>query len=538
MPPDALALMLEGLNRPEAYPYPVDAVQHIETHISHVLLAGDFAYKLKKPLNLGFLDFSTVERRRHCCEEELRLNRRLAPSLYLDIVPITGSPERPQIGGVGPVLEHAVRMRRFPQAALLDRRPLSSDLMCRLAELVADFHAAIPVAGEETDFGTPEAVLEPMLENLRQVRERAAVPENLARLDRLEAWTRQRFAELRPRIEQRRRDGFVREGHGDMHRGNIALVDDQILIFDAIEFNPYLRWIDTASEIAFLVMDLEQAGATAEAQTFLNRYLERSGDYGALAVLDVYKVYRAMVRSKVQAIRLGQPDLGSDDEAQVRALCSHYLGLAESYTRPHRPRLLIACGLSGSGKSRMSRRLREALPMIHLRSDLERKRLFGLHELARTATQVGQGIYFRHATDWTYDRLHRLAETVLSSGYDCLVDATFIARDRRERFHALARRHHAGFGILALDAPLEVLRERVKRRLASGTDASEASLDVLERQHAGRQCLSNTERCFAVHVDTSQELSLAELLASIERVLNREEGPQTSPSEQETRDYG
>ncbi|NEV61635.1 AAA family ATPase [Thiorhodococcus minor] len=541
MADDALALLLAGLKRPEAYPNPVDVVEHIETHISHILLAGDFAYKLKKPINLGFLDFSTAERRRHCCDEELRLNRRLAPSTYLDVVPVTGSPEQPRIGGAGPVLDHVVRMRRFPQAALLDRRPLSRDLMCRLAELVADFHAEIPVAEADTDFGTPDAVLEPMLENLRQVRARVAVPENRQRLDRLAAWTRKRFVELTPLIEGRRRDGFVRECHGDMHRGNIALVGERIIIFDAIEFNPYLRWIDTASEIAFLVMDLEQAGATEQAQTFLNRYLERSGDYGALAVLDFYKVYRAMVRSKVQAIRLGQPDLDAEGEREVRALCSHYLGLAESYTQGRRPRLLIACGLSGSGKSRLSRRLREALPMVHLRSDLERKRLFGLHELARTATRMDRGIYFPDATNWTYDRLHRLADQVLSSGYDCLVDATFIARDRRRRFQALARRHHAGFGILALDAPLDVLRERVKRRLARGRDASEATLDVLERQHAGRQCLSDAELSHAVRVDTSQEPSLPDLLASIEAILDRQEAPRddaADASEAKVCDYG
>lgn len=538
---DALSLLLAGLKRPEAYPHPVDEVQHIETHISHVLLAGDFAYKLKKPIDLGFLDFSTVERRLHCCEEELRLNRRLAPSTYLDVVSVTGSPEQPRIGGAGPVLDHVVRMRRFPQASLLDRRPLSRDLMCRLAELVADFHAEIPVAGADTDFGTPDAVLEPMLESLRQVRARAAVPASCQRLERLEAWTLKRFAELTPRIAQRRRHGFVRECHGDMHRGNIALVGDEIIIFDAIEFNPYLRWIDTASEIAFLVMDLEQVGAVEHAQAFLNRYLERSGDYGALAVLDFYKVYRAMVRAKVQAIRLDQRDLDADAETELRASCAHYLSLAESYTQRHRPRLLIACGLSGSGKSRLSRRLREALPMVHLRSDLERKRLFGLHELARTATQMDQGIYFPDATNWTYDRLHRLADQVLSSGYDCLVDATFIARDRRRRFQALARRHHAGFGILALDAPIEVLRERVKRRLARGRDASEATLDVLERQHAGRQCLSDAELGYAVRVDTSQEPSLTDLLASIESILDRQEAPREEAAESveaQVRDYG
>ncbi|MBK1717719.1 AAA family ATPase [Thiocystis violacea] len=519
---DDFPALIEGLMRPEAYPHPAESIEPIETHISHVLLAGDYAYKLKKPIDLGFLDFSTLERRHHYCEEELRLNRRLAPELYLDVVAVTGSADRPRIGGEGPILEYAVRMHRFPQSALLNRQTPTGELMIRLAELVAEFHAGIPVADVEGDFGTPEAVLEPMLENLAQVRSRAIRPENLGRLERLEAWTRKRCRELTSVIAQRRAQGFVRECHGDMHRGNIALVGDRIHVFDAIEFNPNLRWIDTASEIAFLVMDLEQEGEEGAARLFLNRYLERSGDYGALAVLDFYKVYRAMVRAKVLAIRLGQADLTPAEDAAIRRDCTHYLTLAETYTRPRRSHLLIACGLPGSGKSRLSCRLREVLPLIHLRSDVERKRLFGLGELARTTSRLNNGIYFPSATDWTYDRLHRLADGILASGYDVLVDATFVARPRRERFHDLARRHRAGFGILALEAPLDVLRERVMRRLACGEDASEASLAVLERQHASRQCLSERERTHAVIVDTSREPSFPEVLARIRDVLERD----------------
>jgi aminoglycoside phosphotransferase family enzyme/predicted kinase len=522
--------LIVALMRPEAYPHPADPVEHIETHISHVLLAGDFAYKLKKPLDLGFLDFSTPERRRHFCEEELRLNWRLAEDLYLDVVAVTGTPTTPRIGGAGPVLEYAVKMRRFPQAALLDRQPLTDGLMIRLAEEVADFHARIPVADHRLDFGSPEAVLAPMLENLAQVRARGVTPENLTRLDRLEIWTHERFRELTPTLEERRRQGHVRECHGDMHRGNIALVDGEIRIFDAIEFNPNLRWIDTASEVAFLVMDLEQAGELGLARLFLNRYLERSGDYGTLDVLDFYQVYRAMVRAKVLAIRLEQGDLDPAAASAERHLCTCYLTLAESYTQPRHPHLLIVCGVSGSGKSRLSYRLREALPLIHLRSDVERKRLFGLDETARTLSGVDSGIYFPSATNWTYDRLHRLADAILANGYGVLVDATFIARERRERFMRLARKHRAAFAILALDAPIKVLRERLRRRLALGEDASEADLAVLERQLALRQCLSEREKPYAVMIDSTDTPPIGKILVSVEAVLGRMSGALASAS--------
>ena len=529
MKQDDLSVLIEALRRPQAYPHEAGSVEHIETHISHVLLAGEYAYKFKKPLDLGFLDFSTLERRRFCCEEELRLNRRLAPDLYVGVVTVNGTLDAPRIDGAGPILEYGVRMRRFPQSALLDRQPVTDELMTRLAEHIADFHAGLPVAGLGSGFGTPARVLEPMLENLTQIRARLDDPEALARLESLETWIRARFEALTPVIEQRRAEGFVRECHGDMHRGNIALVDDRILIFDAIEFNPNLRWIDTASEIAFLVMDLEQEGELGAAQRFLNRYLERSGDYGALAVLDFYKVYRALVRAKVLMIRSRQDDLRPEEAAATRSDFARYLDLALSYTRTRRRHLLIACGLPGSGKSRLSYRLREALPLIHLRSDVERKRLFGLGELARTTSSIDRGIYFPRATDWTYERLHRLADDILASGYDVLVDATFLARRRREHFAALARRHRAGFAILALEAPLEVLRERVVRRLAQGADVSEADLSVLECQYASRQPLSELEHSRALVIDTSRDNAFPEILDHLRALLAAEPAPERTP---------
>ncbi len=511
--------LIEGLMEPAAYPHPAKPVVHIETHISHVFLAGKFAYKLKKPLDLGFLDFSTLARRHHCCLEELRLNRRLAPGLYLDVVPVTGTPDRPRMGGTpgadAPVLEWAVHMHRFPQEGLLDRCELTPDLVDQLAERIAAFHREIPPAPPDSVFGTPEAVLEPMLENLRHVRARVEEPGSAQCLDRLETWTRTRWRELTPAILARRAADRVRECHGDMHRGNIALMEGEPLIFDALEFNPRLRWIDTASELAFLIMDLEEAREQDMARRLLNRYLEVGGDYEALKVLDFYKVYRAMVRAKVLAIRLGQPDLSLDAASPLRRDCARYLALAENYTRRRRPRLLIACGLSGSGKSRLGRRLREALPMVQLRSDVERKRLFGLDAGARTTTSPNSGIYFPQATEWTYQRLHRLADVVLGCGYDALVDATFLTRERRRAFRELANSRGAGYVVLGLSAPVEVLRRRVTRRLVEGCDASEASLAVLERQLAACEHLDPSEAAEAIQIDSSNPPDFQVVLARI-----------------------
>ena len=509
------AQLVSGLMSPEAYSHPVERVEHLQTHISHVLLAGDYAYKIKKPLDLGFLDFSTLERRRFCCEEELRLNRRLAPDLYLEVVPITGTPERPRFGGSGEPMEHAVRMRRFPQDALLSRREVSPELIDRIAERVARFHQEIPSAPAESPFGRPEAVIFPMQQNFDQIRPLLDDPAALRRLDPLERWTRETHQRLRPTLETRRADGHIRECHGDMHLGNIALVGDDLVIFDGIEFNPGLRWIDTTNEVAFFVMDLEQAGHHALARRFLNRYLDLTGDYEGLLVLDFYKVYRALVRAKVTAIRFGQPGLGADERRAVAAEYDRYIALAESYTGTRRPRLFITNGVSGSGKSAIARLLRERLPLIHVRSDRERKRLFGLEEQDRSGSAPHGGIYAEEATRRTYEHLRHLAGLILGAGYNALVDATFLKHWQRELMEQLAQERGCRFSILVPEAPEEVLRQRVRERHSEGRDASEADEAILESQLRTREPLTAAEVAFAVVVDTVHPPTLDDLVARI-----------------------
>lgn len=508
--------LIAGLRHPSAYLHPVERVQHIETHISHVLLAGEYAYKVKKPLDLGFLNFSTLERRRFCCEEELRLNRRLAPRIYLDVVPVTGAPERPRMGGDGDALEYAVKMRRFEQDALLTRLPVTRSLVDRIAERVAGFHAVVPEAGRGCEYGTPEAVTLPMIENFVQIRTHLRESGALARLLPLEKWTRERRDALWSVLQRRRDEGYIRECHGDMHRGNIALSDGELVIFDCIEFNPALRWIDTMSELAFLVMDLEEARGDDRARRLLNRYLEISGDYAGLLVLDFYKVYRAMVRAKVIAIRLGQPDLEPAEAAGDRDEYDRYVALAQGYTRESPRRLMIMHGVSGTGKSRLGALLRERLPLIHIRSDLERKRLFGLGAQARTGSGRDSGIYSSEAGDRTYARLRKLAAKILDAGYSPLVDATFLKQSRRAPFLDLAAEKGCPCTILDLAAPESVLRERVKAREVKGEDASEADVAVLEAQLASFEPLSEAERELAVGVDTHRPPKLGELLGMID----------------------
>ncbi|MCG6863786.1 MAG: AAA family ATPase [Chromatiaceae bacterium] len=504
--------LIAGMQDPRAYPHPVDRVEHLETHISHVLLAGDYAYKLKKPLDLGFLDYSTREKRRFCCDEELRLNRRLAPKFYLAVVPIAGSIERPRVGGEGEVIEYAVKMRRFGQDDLLTRLSISRSLADCIAERLADFHATVPATDDASEYGTHSALIGPMLENFEQIRAHLSDEKMLARLQPLEIWTRARRDALWHVLDRRRREGRIRECHGDMHRGNIALVDGGLVIFDGIEFNPELRWIDTMSELAFLVMDLEEAGEADGARRLLNRYLELSGDYAGLLVLDFYKVYRAMVRAKVTAIRLGQEDVEPGEAARDREDFERYVALAEGYTKGKPKGLIITHGVSGTGKSRLAMELRERLPLIHIRSDLERKRLFGLPVQARTGSGIQAGIYTPEAGDRTYRRLQELASLVLDAGYSPFVDATFLKMSRRAPFLGLATQKGCPCIILDLAASSNLLRERVGRRQAKGTDPSEADLRVLEAQLASDEPLAQAERSLAIGVDSNRPPKLEELV--------------------------
>ncbi len=498
--------LLAALRDPAIYPWPVDAVEVIETHISTVFLAGDHVLKIKKPLDLGFLDFSTLERRGWFCEEEVRLNSRLAPDWYLRPVPISGTVAAPEIEGGGEPLEWGVLMRRFPQSALadarLDRGELPVNVMDGLARVVAEFHAEIPAAGPDTDYGTVDSVLAPMLQNFEQLRELDAAGADPAVLDALEAWVQTQGEELGELIDARFQGGFVRECHGDLHLGNIAWHEDEVIVFDAIEFEPYLRWIDVANEVAFVVMDLDHRGAYDHRHRFLNAYLEHTGDYGMMRLLRFYAAYRAMVRAKINGFMASQAEEGSEARQAARQQVTAYMALAQGYTQLRRPELVITHGLSGSGKTQVAGELVAAEGHLRLRSDVERKRLFGVAPEERRDDEPEAGLYTPEATERTYSHLEGLAREMLEAGWSVVVDAAFLDPRHREAFRALAEELECGFRILDVRAAPDVLRERVRARARAGADASDATVDVLEHQLADYEPLSGDEAALAQVIRT------------------------------------
>jgi len=507
------------------YHHPVDSIELIETHISAVILTGDYVYKIKKPVDFGFLDFSTLEKRHACCLEELRLNRRMAPEIYLDVVAITGSPESPVIGGSGEAIEYAVKMAQFPQSAQLDHRLAAGQLrlehMDAIAHMVADFHQRIDVADDTMAFGTNAAVYQPVDENFRQIAEHIDTAPYAGTLAMLEQWSRVTFERLSPVFVQRKHDGFIRECHGDMHLRNMLWLTTaeggknggRPLAFDCIEFNANLRWIDVISEVAFLVMDLQSRQQQPLANRYLNSYLEATGDYAGAAVLPFYLCYRALVRAKVDALRLEQKNLTPQERAQSLAEFESYLELASSYVKAAKPKLIIMRGMSASGKSTVSQQLLDAAGMIRIRSDVERKRLFDIAATTRAADDVGAGIYTEQASQQTYAKLRALAEQVISAGYSVIVDAAFLKYEQRQPFLQLAERLAVPCVILEVRAPAEVLRQRI---IARKNDVSDAGLAVLEHQLSSWQPLHEEEQNHAVIVDTTETLPIDLVIDAIE----------------------
>ena len=513
---------------PEAFGHPTGTVEWIETHISWLLLAGDFVYKFKKPLKLDFLDFSTPALRRAACEEELRINRRTAPALYLGLVALSGPAGCLQLQSAEAApagAEPAVRMRRFAQEALLshllEQQRLLPSHIDALAQQVAQFHASAAVATPEQGWGTAQAVVAPVQDCLAALQPLVAqaVPDMGPALRQLAQWCASQGTALAPVFLQRLQSGRVRECHGDLHLANLVLIDGQPQLFDAIEFNPALRWIDCVADIAFLAMDLEARGRTDLAWRFLNAWLEHTGDYAGLQVLQYYRVYRALVRARVAGLRLAQVEgegegegegVGDKRAASLREV-RRYLALALRFTEPRTVELWLAHGFSGAGKSTQSQALIAERGVVRVRADVERKRLFGLAPQASSAAVPG-GIYTAEASQRTHEALAQAARCALDAGYTVLVDATFLNPAMRQRFMALAALAQVPCRILSFEAPLAVLRERVRSRQLAGGDASEASVQVLESQWAAARPLSPAEEALTVHVDTTRPVDWDVLL--------------------------
>ncbi len=511
-----------ALLEPQAYPHPVGEVQLIETHISWVLLAGEFAYKIKRPVRYAFIDLRDPERRRFLCEEELRLNRRFAPELYLEVSRITADDGRARIGGQGPVLENAVRMRRFDREDALDR--LLARLQVAHGELeafgrqLANIHARLPTAPAGPAWGRPAAIQALLARNLKECAEAARVFGAADAVNALRSPLQECLSLAAETMAVRRANGRIRECHGDLHSRNVVRLGARLVPFDCLEYEPAFRWIDVADEVAFLASDLCARERPLHAHAFVSGYLAESGDYHACRILRLYEAHRALVRAKVAA--LSAADSGGHAElVSLREEHGKLVALASRKLARRAPALLLVCGLSGSGKTWLARQLAERLPAVHVRSDVERKRRAGLDALARSGSGVAAGLYSSALSAQVYDDLARAAEDILSGGFTAIIDATFLRREQRRRFAQLGDRLGALVRLIYCEAPVQTLRARIAARAASGCDPSEADESVLDWQLARFELPRPEEPVEAIRVATAGPGALEKALHAIGEAL-------------------
>lgn len=480
-------------------------VQLIQTHVSYVLLTGAYAYKLKKPVNFGFLDYSTLEKRKHFCEEELRLNQRAAAELYLEVVPIskteTEAGIRYQFGDTGDVVDYAVKMRQFPQETLLtslfDRDELTEDLLQELARVIADFHLKTYTDDRIRSFGEVAQVREAFDQNFEQTEHYIGGPQTQQQFDETQAYCNRFFAEQGALFVDRMRHDWIRECHGDLHLRNICYWNNKLLLFDCIEFNEPFRFVDVMYDVAYIVMDLEARQRRDLATLFLNTYVEQTGDWEGLQVLPIYISRQTYVRAKVTSFLLDDPGVPEVEKQKAFETAATYYRMAWEYSQTRQGQLMLMCGLSGSGKSTVARQLAKQSGAIHIRSDAVRKHLGGipLHQ------RGGADLYAPEMHQKTYDRLLDLGVKLANQGYTVILDAKYDRQAFREAVINAAQQHNLPLHIIHCDAPTEVLRDRLQQRTGDITDAT---VDLLPQQHLDP--FTATEQAYVSTIDTTQSL--------------------------------
>jgi aminoglycoside phosphotransferase family enzyme/predicted kinase len=497
---ELLKSLLAAMMEPSFYPKRPSRVTHLETHISHVFLAGDFVYKIKKPVRFAFLDFSTLAKRKYFLHEELRLNRRLAPSVYLSVLPLTCDANGWHLGGDSKLLEYTLVMRRLPADRmlpfLLQHNLLTGSMVEAVADIVAPFHSQAPTGDDISVRGDPEVIKKMWDENLAEVVPFVGKHLDAGILDGLKEFGLRFLTEARDLLARRIREGKIREVHGDLHCEHVCFEPEGIQIFDCIEFSRELRCCDVASEVAFLMMDLEFRGAGELAKSFLRRYLELAPDPDLPRLLPFYKCYRAVVRGKVEGLQAE----GKSEKARA------YFELAYRATwEEFKPFLVLICGLSATGKSTLARRLAERVGATVISSDVTRKAIAGVS--SRQTTAYTGGIYSRSMTERTYAKMMEDADQVIGSGQPVILDATFQKKSHRELARELASKHKIPLAVVVCDASEQTVRERLKRRAEQVTEPSDATWEVYRKQKEAFEKIDEIpgERHFTLDTESSLE---------------------------------
>jgi len=491
--PQNLPPLVRAMSQPGFYPHHPQTVELRQTHISYVFLADDIVFKVKKPVRFSFLDYSTLEKRLHYCQEELRLNRRLAPQVYLGVEAISLSNgefvlgDKMAMAGSGEIAEYAVKMKRLDEERILDQLILKGQAGTReiraIARTVARFHASAP-AERASQYGGPSTVWERVENNFKETKAFESVTHSPEDREFLREYSVDFFESHQPLFEARIDEGRVREGHGDLRAEHVCVSPDgEISIFDCVEFSESLRTCDGVSEIAFLAMDLDFLGAGELAKELLSTYAAAANDPQLHELLPFYATYRALVRGKVEGLKSAELEIPPEEQAAALCRAQRYCDLAYRYAKgARRPAILITCGMVGTGKSRLARRLADRTGFAAFNSDVVRKRLLGIAATTRAQDTFEGGIYSKALTDKTYAALRTSAEETLTSGNGAIIDATFNNVAHRELFEAAAKTRNVPILFIECTASEAEIHRRLEARQRRPGEVSDATWEVYERQ--------------------------------------------------------
>ncbi len=509
---ESIPTLIKQMLKPDFYPHPISKkIQLVQTHISYILLTGDYAYKVKKPVNFGFLDFSTLKKRSHFCQEELRLNKRGAAPLYLEVLPITQDGEQYHLGGTTKAVEYALKMHQFPQEGLLstmlEQGKLSESHIEELGKVVARYHSQTETSDYIRSFGEVDKVRRSIDENYEVTSKYIPKAQTETQYKETKAYTDNFFTQHPELFINRFKNDCIRECHGDLHLHNICMWHSQILLFDCIEFNESFRFVDVMYDIAFTVMDLEARKRKDLANIFLNTYLEQTGDWEGLQLLPLYLSRQAYVRAKVNSFLLDESEVSVDVKEESRKIAADYYKQAWNYTKPQQGKLFLMSGVSGSGKSTVARYLSPKLGAIRIRSDAVRKHLAGIPLLERGSDKL----YTEAMSSKTYSKLLELGIMLTTQGFTVILDAKYDKQNIRADAIAAAKKHQIPLKIIYCTAPEEILRDRLNRR--SG-DITDATADLLSSQLQNAEPFSDEEKSYLKILDTTQprETQLEEVI--------------------------
>ncbi len=498
--------LVEALLKPEAYPNHPHNVEFTQTQMSFVFLTGDYVFKIKKPVNLGYLDYTTLEKRHYFCQQELELNRRLSPDVYLEVVSIVENGGRISIGDKGEIIEYAVKMRQLPRDrnmdSLLPRGQVTEEMVVSVAKKLAVFHDSAMTNPQIKTFGKLDAILTNITENFTQTKKYIGKSTSALQYDRINVYNDE-FTRANKLLFQKRVDnGRIKDCHGDLHAAHVCFANG-IYIYDCIEFNDRFRYCDVASEVAFLAMDLDRYQRADLSQAFINAYVKFSQDEELLQLLNFYKCYRAYVRGKVESFKLDDPFIA--DKETALAAAKGYFDLAYRYTK-EKPFLLITSGLVGTGKTTVAQALSQSLGFTVISSDITRKKLAGISPTEHRFEEFRGGIYSEGFSRKTYDEMFAQARALLDQGQSVILDASFKKKNERARARSLAEETNADFVVIECTLDEKTIKSRLEQRLKEGS-VSDGRWEVYESQKQDFDKIMELSSQNHIIVDTSQPVS-------------------------------